>query len=298
VARADNDSWDLATSVGATATMVAAYRAAATKRDQPLIHDPFAEPLVRAVGMDFFTRLAGGELDAVADDAVLHLMTDVFALRTRFFDDFFADAGRAGIRQAVIVASGLDARPYRPSWPAGTTAYEIDQPEVIEFKTNTLAKLGAAPRADRRTVGIDLRQERPITLRQAGFDPTQPTAWLEGLLIGFCRPTPRTGYWMTSACSALPTAVSLAITYRTPAKPRPGSSGWGLIIDRWCQHGLDLDVTQLMYPGERNDVATYLQAHGWDTVRGGIEELFVAHGLPRVAVEMVSWIVYVTATRK
>jgi O-methyltransferase involved in polyketide biosynthesis len=79
VARADNDSWDLATSVGATATMVAAYRAAATKRDQPLIHDPFAEPLVRAVGMDFFTRLAGGELDAVADDAgqVLTIQVDV-----------------------------------------------------------------------------------------------------------------------------------------------------------------------------------------------------------------------------
>jgi O-methyltransferase involved in polyketide biosynthesis len=77
-----------------------------------------------------------------------------------------------------------------------------------------------------------------------------------------------------------------------------GQQRMGLIIDRWCQHGLDLDVTQLMYPGKRNDVATYLQAHGWDTVRGGIEELFVAHGMPRVAVEMVSWIVYVTATRK
>jgi methyltransferase (TIGR00027 family) len=119
--------------------------------------------------------LAGGELDAVADDAVLHLMTDVFALRTRFFDDFFADTGRAGIREPVIVASGLDARPYRLSWPAGTTVYEIDQLEVIEFKTNTLAELGAAPRADRRTVGIDLRQDWPTTLRQAGFDPTQPT---------------------------------------------------------------------------------------------------------------------------
>jgi O-methyltransferase involved in polyketide biosynthesis len=44
-----------------------------TKHDQPLIDVPFAEPLVRAVGMDFFTRLAGGELDAAADDAVLHL---------------------------------------------------------------------------------------------------------------------------------------------------------------------------------------------------------------------------------
>jgi O-methyltransferase involved in polyketide biosynthesis len=33
--------------VGATATMVAGYRAAATKCDQPMIDDPFAEPLVR-----------------------------------------------------------------------------------------------------------------------------------------------------------------------------------------------------------------------------------------------------------
>lgn len=50
VARADRDSWDLASSVGVTATMVAAYRAAATKAAQPVINDPFAEPLVRAEG--------------------------------------------------------------------------------------------------------------------------------------------------------------------------------------------------------------------------------------------------------
>ena len=48
--RTDNDTWDLATSVGATATMVAAARAVATKADNPLINDQFAEPLVRAVG--------------------------------------------------------------------------------------------------------------------------------------------------------------------------------------------------------------------------------------------------------
>lgn len=60
--RTDNDTWDLATSVGATATMVAAGRARATRTG--LIDDPFAEPLVRAVGVDFFTRWAAGELDA------------------------------------------------------------------------------------------------------------------------------------------------------------------------------------------------------------------------------------------
>ena len=54
----------------------------------------------------------------------------------------------AGVRQAVILASGLDTRAYRLPWPAATVVYEIDQPEVIEFKTSTLADLGA--NTDRR----------------------------------------------------------------------------------------------------------------------------------------------------
>src|SRR5947209_5071986 len=52
MARTDNDTWDLASSVGATATMVAAARAIATNADDPVIEDPFAEPLVRAVAVD------------------------------------------------------------------------------------------------------------------------------------------------------------------------------------------------------------------------------------------------------
>ena len=61
--RSDADSWDVASSVGATATMVAAARALASKEPNPLINDPFAAPLVRAVGVDFFTRLADGDID-------------------------------------------------------------------------------------------------------------------------------------------------------------------------------------------------------------------------------------------
>lgn len=53
MARTENDTWDLATSVGATATMVAAGRSRATQAG--LIDDPYAEPLVRAVGVDCFT---------------------------------------------------------------------------------------------------------------------------------------------------------------------------------------------------------------------------------------------------
>src|ERR1700693_4974382 len=137
MARTDNDTWDLATSVGATATMVAAARAIATKAENPLIDDRFADPLVRAVGVDFFTRWATGELDAAdLDDSEsawrLGHMPAPMAAPTRYFASFFLDATRAGIRQAVILASGLDARASRLAWPAGMTVVEIDQPRSGE----------------------------------------------------------------------------------------------------------------------------------------------------------------------
>ena len=190
--RTDNDTWDLATSVGATATGVAVGRALASRAANPLINDPFAEPLVRAVGVDFFTRLASGELNPaeVDDDGEwgMQRMRDMMAVRTRFFDDFFIEATNRGIRQAVILASGLDARAYRLRWPAGTTVYEIDQPAVIEFKTRALSDLGASPTADRRPVAIDLRHDWPTALRRAGLDPTQPTAWSAEGLMPFLQP--------------------------------------------------------------------------------------------------------------
>src|ERR1700742_3523088 len=103
MARAENDTWDLATSVGATATGVAVGRALASRAPDALINDPFAEPLVRAVGVDFFTRLASGELDpdAVDEGAGFGMarMTGMMAVRTRLIDDYFADAGAAGVRQ-------------------------------------------------------------------------------------------------------------------------------------------------------------------------------------------------------
>src|ERR1700733_78687 len=158
--RTDDDTWDLATGVGATATMVAAGRARATNSASPLIEDPFAEPLVRAVGIEFLTRWASGELDAADVDVPgapwgMQTMTDLLIARTRFFDEFVVDATALGIRQVVILASGLDARGYRLSWPSGTVVYEIDLPEVLSFKAATLAELNAMPTADVRAVPVD-----------------------------------------------------------------------------------------------------------------------------------------------
>ncbi|BBX97927.1 SAM-dependent methyltransferase [Mycobacterium lacus] len=282
MARTERDTWDLANSVGATATMVAAARAAASRRPQPVISDPFAEPLVRAVGLDLFTRIAAGELDATDTDGNLGFprMIDTFAARAVFFDDYFAEAGKAGLQQVVIVASGLDSRPYRLSWPAGTTVYEIDQPEVLEFKTSTLAKLGAVSNAEHRAVGIDLRDDWPAALQGAGFDTDQPTAWLaEGLLIGFL-PQEAEVRLLDNIVSLSGAGSRLAADYgQVAGQSEQAQQQARLMTDRWRALGLDLDIAALTYPGEHTDVAAHLSAHGWSTITSDLAELFIAAGL-------------------
>ncbi len=188
--RTHDDTWDIASSVGTTAVMVAAARAAETQRPDPLIRDPYAKLLVDGAGAgmwdqmlddDFVAKVADADAEAAS---VFRHMGNYQAVRTHFFDDFFTAATAAGVRQIVILASGLDSRAYRLDWPAGTTVYEIDQPKVLEYKAATLADHGVEPTALRREVAIDLRNDWPNALRQAGFDASAPTAWLaEGLLM-------------------------------------------------------------------------------------------------------------------
>jgi methyltransferase (TIGR00027 family) len=287
--RTDNDTWDLATSVGATATMVAAARAVATKADNPIIHDQFAEPLVRAVGVDFLTRWASGDLNAAdvdADDSTwkLQQMPDAMAARTRFFDAFFAEATTAGIRQAVILASGLDARAYRLDWPAGTTVFEVDQPEVIAFKTQTLSDLGASPTTDRRTVAIDLRNDWPAALIEAGFDRTQPTAWIAEGLLGYLPPEAQDR--LLDNIAALSADGSRLATEAIPDMPDVDQDKARELMqqatDKWRAHGFDLNFEELGYQGDRNDVAEYLNGLGWRSSGQPMSQLLAEHGLPPV----------------
>lgn len=280
--RTNNDTWDLASSVGATATMVAAGRARATRSEHPLIDDPFAEPLVRAVGIDFFTRWAAGELDAAEVDHPdfrwgMQRMTNVMAARTRHIDAFFADASAAGIRQAIILASGLDARGYRLPWPAATTVFEIDQPAVLEFKAATLAGLGAKPTAELRAVPIDLRHDWPPALCGAGFDTQRPTAWIAEGLLAFL---PSEGQdHLLDNITALSTEGSRLVTDTFINGPHT-QQALEAVYERWYDHGLNVTLGNLSYPGERNDVATYLQARGWRTVGTPLEQLLIGNGLP------------------
>ncbi len=288
MARTDDDTWDLASSVGATATMVASARAMASKADKPLINDPYAEPLVRAVGLDLFTKLASGELspadledDSDGAPAGVQRMTDNMAVRTKFFDEFFIEATTSGIKQAVILASGLDARAYRLPWPDGTTVYEIDQQQVIEFKSRTLAELGAQPTAHRRTVAVDLRDDWPAALQAAGFDPGQPSAWSAEGLLGYLPPDAQDR--LLDTITELSAPGSRIATESGPTRGKDHEERikdrMRTVSQRWSKHGLDLDMTELVYFGDRNEASPYLSDHGWEMGGSTIRELFAANGL-------------------
>jgi methyltransferase (TIGR00027 family) len=298
--RTEGDSWDLASSVGATATMVAAARAVASQGPDPLLDDPLADPLVRAVGLDPFIRIIDGEID-LEDDALLNrkARTEQMTVRTRFFDEFFLDATEAGIKQAVILASGLDTRAYRLQWPAGTVVYEIDQPQVIAFKTNTLAGIGAAPTADRRTISIDLREDWPTALREAGFDVTQPAAWSAEGLLPYLPPEAQDRLF--DNITALSAPGSRLATEHVADPNAFSDERLQRISERWRSFGFGLNAADLFYRGERNIVVDYLSNHNWGVAAHSAKELYARNGFefPENEVTAVFGdISYVAATLK
>jgi methyltransferase (TIGR00027 family) len=285
--RTNDDTWDLATSVGTTATMVAAARAIAT--NDGVIDDPFAGPLVRAVGVDFLTRWATGELtssdvDEEGNGWGLAQMPAAMAARTRYFDEFFANAAAAGIRQAVILASGLDARAYRLDWPAGMTVFEIDQPAVIDFKTTTLSGLGAEPKAELRTVAVDLRDDWPAALKAAGFDTSEPSAWIAEGLYGYLPPEAQDRLLdaVTELSAPGSRLGSEAVPNTADIDPNEARERMREATAKWREHGFDLDFSELGFEGERNDVGQYLDARGWTSVGTPMAQLLAANGFDAI----------------
>lgn len=300
---ADRDAArDLATGAGMVATVLAAARAAATARG--LSNDPFAAHLVHAVGMEFCVRVADGELDLarLGNDGGFPRLAELSAARTRFFDGFCTDTARAGIRQTVILGSGLDTRVYRLWWPGDITVYEVDQPQMIDFKTTAMRDWGARPSVDRRAVGIDLRGDWPTALRRVGFDTTVPTAWIaEGLLVGLLPPDAQDR--LLDDVTGL-SAPGSRFAADHPVEPsRSQVVHREALVERWRRRGLDVPaVAGRGYSGEHHNVVHQLTDFGWATAEFGIDDLFEAARLPQLSGRELGGapaaVGYLTATRE
>lgn len=287
--RTADDSWDIATSVGATAVMVALARAAETASADPLIRDEFAEPLVSTPELAGVREQVAAWWTAEPDEDPEYAvdsqqMIDYQAVRTHFFDAYFAEAAASGIRQVVILAAGLDSRAYRLQWPAGTAVYEIDLPKVLEYKAETLARHGAAPRADRRAVAVDLRHDWPQALRDAGFDADRPTAWLaEGLLPFLPAQAQESMFGAIDALSGPGSRIAVEIFGVDTERRQEAQERWAQLRARREARGEDtsFDPFDLWFDDEgRPDPAGWFTAHGWGTATVDARDEAIRLGRP------------------
>jgi methyltransferase (TIGR00027 family) len=310
--RTDNDSWDITHSVGATALGVAAARAAETESADPLIKDPFARVFVDAAGDGVWSFYADPALLADASGldpdlrSRLRLMIDFMATRTAFFDEFFLNAADTGVRQVVILASGLDARAWRLPWPDGTIVYELDQPKVLEFKSATLRNHGAQPTALLVDVPIDLRQDWPKALQDAGFDPSKPSAWsaeglvrylpaqAQDLLFERMHALSAGGSWLASNVPAEGFTAPERVQRQREEMRRMQAAAAKLVEAEIT------DFEDLWYAEERTPVADWLREHGWDASAATFPELMARYHrtIPDGAEDSMPPTLFVSAQRR
>ncbi|WP_204080539.1 class I SAM-dependent methyltransferase [Mycobacterium riyadhense] len=294
--RSDDDQWDIVSGVGYTALLVAGWRALHAVSPQPLVTDEYAKSFIEASADPYLTGLLANPGTSEDETAFPRL----YGVQTRFFDDFFCAAADAGIRQAVIIAAGLDSRAYRLDWQSGTTVFEVDLPKVLEFKAHVLDEQGAELKARRSEVAADLRADWPTPLKAAGFDPQQPSAWsVEGLLP----------YLTGEAQQSLLSRISELCA--------PGSRlAMGALGSRLDHEQLvaleaihpgvnlsgDVDFSALTYDDTTTDPAQWLASHGWavEPVRTTLD-LQAGYGMtpPDVDVKIDSFMrsQYITATK-
>lgn len=157
-----------------TAQWTAAARYLETERaGGSLFDDPYARDLAEPRGFELLEKYQGAGI------------VEYIAIRTRYMDDAVSRAVFGDlIDQVVLVASGMDTRPYRLRWPDRVTVYELDHSALLTEKRGRLNRLQASAAVNVVEVSVDLADDWLPTLRGHGFDSSRPSLWVaEGLLF-------------------------------------------------------------------------------------------------------------------
>ena len=120
--------------------------------------------------------------------------------------------------------------------------------------------------------------------KRRGSTAEQPSAWSAEGLLGYLPPDAQDR--LLDNITELSAPGSRIATDSGPTR-EPGHEDrikerMRTVSQRWRKHGLDLDMTELVYFGDRNEAAVYLSDHGWQMGGSTIRELFAANGLPPI----------------
>jgi methyltransferase (TIGR00027 family) len=155
-------------SVSETALLAAGWRGMESERADGLFHDPLAARLAGERGLRIARTLPDGAW--------------VVAIRTILIDAFLRAAISGGIDTVIDLGAGMDARPYRMDLPSSLRWIEIDDPSIIERKTEQLRD--ETPRCSVERFGVDLADDGPRRELLAGIgrSSTRSIGLTEGVI--------------------------------------------------------------------------------------------------------------------
>ncbi|MBD0336432.1 MAG: SAM-dependent methyltransferase [Cyanobacteria bacterium Co-bin13] len=256
--------------VSYTARIVAAKRALEQSHPNPLFKDPYA---VLLAGDEVTNLLAKWREVARRQDRplkdVIAKRTRYIAVRTCFFDDLLGSALREpGLSQVVILGSGLDTRAFRFDWPLLTRVYEVDHPEVLNYKVRVLQN--SVPACQHFLIPgdlADLQAEWVKGLLEQGFQAQSPTVWLlEGLLMYLPEPSAHALLKTLSELSSAGSVLGLdSVTGGSVAAAQSArKNDRGRVVRHW-EFGCD-------------DPKELLASYGWSAEVSQPQEVGKAHG--------------------
>ncbi|HEY3845032.1 MAG TPA: SAM-dependent methyltransferase [Acidimicrobiales bacterium] len=250
--------------VGVTGVGVAVLRAVESGRPDRLFDDPYATAFVKAAGMGHRVEERAREGPGIAE---------WIATRTRFLDDVVLGACADGCAQVVILGAGLDARAFRLQWPEGTRLWELDLPDVLDFKEQVINAEGWRPRSARVGVPVDLSEDWGQALVGTGFDPAVPVAWLAEGLLAYLPTEIRDGLVARTAGLSVQGSrlgLTLASPHRLAAWQEAHPEG----------RSVPRDYVALWQSEAPEDVEGWLSSFGWQATVFDSAERSGAYGRP------------------
>lgn len=161
------------TNISDTARWVAVYRAMESARPDALFRDPYAEELAGERGREIVREMKRGTQAAWA-----------MIVRTAVLDELILDRVRnGGVDTVINLAAGLDTRAWRLALPATLQWFDVDLPEMVEYKMSVMRGRPTACRYE--AIAADLTDDavRADVLRRVSGVARTALVVTEGLLI-------------------------------------------------------------------------------------------------------------------
>jgi methyltransferase (TIGR00027 family) len=203
--------------VSDTARWVAMYRAMESERPDALFNDPFARTLAGEKGENIVSTLKDGRSMAWA-----------MIVRTQLFDEIILREIRTdGIELVLNLAAGLDARPWRLDLPHALKWVDVDLPDILRYKLETLA--GARPHCVYEAIEADLTNAivRRALFADIGARAKRVLVVTEGLLIYL---TDADVSALASDLHAVPSFARWVIDLASPRLLKMMSKSWGSAV--------------------------------------------------------------------